>query len=130
MNRTVDRCAARLAFAVMATIGIASGSGARAEDVSYQAETVQPAKRQGAVNAGNVAWQCDGNRCVGIGPWAVPPATLCAALAREVGAMRNFAQFTEREIAACNTAAAGPAPRVAPPRPRPPARTAPGSGQA
>jgi hypothetical protein len=131
MNVAAQRRAVRLAAVVLAaTASMAGAPGAHAVDVSYHAETVQQARRQGAVSAGEVAWQCEGSRCVGIGPWAVPPVTLCAALAREVGPMRSFAQFPAHEIAACNAAAEGRSPGLAPPRPRPPAKPAPGSGQA
>ena len=126
-SRRAHRALARVVLIALA--GCAGTTSARAEDVSYLAETLAPAKRQGAVSAGNVAWQCDDRRCVGIGPWATPPSSLCASLAREVGALRSFAQFNEREIAACN-GAAGVAPSLAPPRPRPPAKAVPGSGQA
>ena len=106
---------------------------ALAADVSYIAETASTSLRQGAVNAGNVAWQCDGVRCVGIGPWATPPMSLCVALAREVGTLRIFAQFAAREVLACNEAAASgkppDAPKAAPPSKAPP-KASPGSGQA
>ena len=106
---------------------------AHAADVSYIAETASTAQRQGAVNAGNVAWQCDGVRCLGIGPWARPPMSLCVALAREVGTLRVFAQFAPRDVALCNESAVGgrpPAtPKAAPPAKVPP-KAAPGSGQA
>jgi len=104
---------------------------ALAADVSYHAETASTAKRQGAVSAGEVAWQCDGVKCVGIGPWATPPLSLCVALAREVGAFRVFAQFPPAEVAACNEAAGGAkdAPKASPPGKAPP-KAAPGSGQA
>jgi hypothetical protein len=118
----------RLAWVLMA-----GSSLALAADVSYIAETASTSLRQGAVNAGNVAWQCDGVRCVGIGPWATPPQGLCVALAREVGTLRVFAQFAPREVAACNEAAAGgkqpDAPKAAPPSKAPP-KASPGSGQA
>ena len=103
-----------------------------AADVSYHAETASTSKHQGPVNAGNVAWQCEGVKCVGIGPWATPPMSLCVALAREVGAFRVFAQFPPSDIAACNEAAAGgakDAPKASPPAKAPP-KAAPGSGQA
>jgi hypothetical protein len=107
---------------------LACGAPALAADVSYHAETASTAKRQGPINAGNVAWQCDGVKCVGIGPWATPPLTLCVALAREVGPFRVFAQFAPPEVAACNEAASDPT-RAAPPAKAPP-KAAPGSGQA
>ncbi|HEY8241916.1 MAG TPA: hypothetical protein VII68_00535 [Casimicrobiaceae bacterium] len=121
-------------FRLSATICIALGAAAPvfAADVSYHAETVSTAKRQGAINAGNVAWQCDGVKCVGIGPWATPPPSLCVALAREVGPFRVFAQFAPRDVAACNDSASGSgpaAPKAAPPAKAPP-KAAPGSGQA
>jgi hypothetical protein len=107
---------------------LAFAAPAFAADVSYHAETASTAKRQGAINAGNVAWQCDGVKCIGIGPWATPPTSLCVALAREVGPFRVFAQFAPAEVAACNEAATD-APKAAPPAKAPP-KAAPGSGQA
>ena len=106
---------------------------ASAADVSYLAETASTARRQGAVNAGEVAWQCDGVRCVGIGPWATPPVGVCTALVREVGTLRMFAQYSSAEVGACNAAAnvgAPHAPKAAPPAKGPPAKPPPGSGRA
>lgn len=121
-------------FRLSTTLFIALGAAAPvlAADVSYHAETASMAKRQGAINAGNVAWQCEGVKCVGIGPWATPPPSLCVALAREVGPFRVFAQFAPRDVAACNDAAranASTAPKAVPPVKAPP-KAAPGSGQA
>lgn len=112
-------------------IALGIGAPAWAADVSYHAETASAAKRQGAVSAGEVAWQCDGVKCIGIGPWATPPLSLCVALAREVGPLRVFAQFPPPEVAACNDAASSApvAPKAAPPAKAPP-KAAPGSGQA
>ena len=116
------------------TIGLAAAlalaPSAFAADVSYHAETASTAKRQGAISAGEVAWQCDGVKCVGIGPWATPPLSLCVALAREVGPFRVFAQFAPRDVAVCNEAASGDAPAKPPPPARRPPKAAPGSGQA
>lgn len=116
---------------LVAMVLLAASPLAGAADVSYIAETASTSRRQGAVNVGNVAWQCEGVKCVGIGPWATPPMSLCVALAREVGPFRVFAQFAPRDVAVCNEAAAGagapPAPK-APPSKSP--RSTPGSGQA
>jgi len=109
---------------ILLCAALAVAAPALAADVSYHAETASTAKRQGAINAGNVAWQCEGVKCVGIGPWATPPTTLCVALAREVGPFRVFAQFAPTEVAACNEAASDTPPAKAPPK------AAPGSGQA
>jgi hypothetical protein len=108
-------------------VALCVAAPAFAADVSYHAETASTAKRQGAINVGNVAWQCDGVKCVGIGPWATPPASLCVGLAREVGPFRVFAQFAPRDVEACNEAAS--AAPVAPPTKAPP-KAGPGSGQA
>jgi hypothetical protein len=108
-------------------LGLAAAAVVHAADVSYIAETASTSRKQGAVNVGNVAWQCDGVRCVGIGPWATPPMSLCVALAREVGTLRVFAQFSPPEVAACNEAAEH-VPK-APPR-KAPTKEAPGSGRA
>jgi hypothetical protein len=110
---------------------VAVAASAHAADVSYVAETASTSRRQGAVNVGNVAWQCDGVKCVGIGPWATPPMSLCVALAREVGTLRVFAQYPPNDVAACNAAAATPAgtaPKSSPPGRTPP-KAAPGSGR-
>ena len=40
-------------------VALCVAAPAFAADVSYHAETASTAKRQGAINAGNVAWQCD-----------------------------------------------------------------------
>ena len=112
---------------IAATLALAYGP-AQAADVSYIAETASTARRQGAVSAGEVAWQCDGVKCVGIGPWSTPPPSLCVALAREVGPMRVFAQFAPTEVAACNQAAASGRPADAP-KAAPAAKPAPGSGR-
>ena len=122
-----------MAIARLVAAGLLSASPlAFAADVSYVAETASTSRRQGAVNVGNVAWQCDGVKCVGIGPWATPPMALCVALAREVGTLRVFAQFPPRDVAVCNEAAASggtaPAPKASPSKAPP--KAAPGSGQA
>jgi hypothetical protein len=125
-KRAGARAIAGAAVAIMA-------SAAGAADVSYTAETASTAKRQGAVTAGNVAWQCDGVRCIGIGPWATPPVGVCASLVREVGTLRTFAQYSSGEVAACNAAAnvgAPHAPKAAPPAKNAPAKPPPGSGRA
>jgi hypothetical protein len=133
--RSLARVHAGVVFGVV--LLLAAAPHAVAEDVSYIAETRDTAKRQGAVNAGNVAWQCEGTRCIGIGPWATPPVSLCAALAREIGPMQSFAQFSSTDLASCNAAAAmPPSPKAPVPDARPPAKTRPpgkplpGSGQA
>jgi hypothetical protein len=113
----------RVALVLAFSVGVV-----HAADVSYVAETASTSRRQGAVNVGEVAWQCDGVKCVGIGPWATPPMSLCVALAREVGTLRVFAQFAPTEVAACNEAAEH-APKGAPPAKAPP-KAAPGSGRA
>jgi hypothetical protein len=73
--------------------------------LSYHAETASTAKRQGAINVGNVAWQCDGVKCVGIGPWATPPRA-CASPGARGRPFRVFAQFAPRDVAVCNEARA------------------------
>ena len=122
-----------IACVMLAALAIASSIESRAADVSYVAETASTALRQGAVSAGEVAWQCESVKCIGIGPWATPPMSLCVALAREVGPMRVFAQFDPRDVAACNEAAAKgrapDAPKSTPPG-KAPAKAAPGSGRA
>lgn len=115
-----------LVFAVV----LACAAPALAADVSYQAETASTSRRQGPVSAGDVAWQCDGVKCLGIGPWASPPLSLCVALAREVGPFRVFAQFEPSEVAACNRAASDPKAAPNAPPAKAPRKAAPGSGQA
>ncbi len=76
----------------------------------YLAETVTPAKHQGAVSAGGVAWQCSGGRCTAAGPWPAPGVGACKALAQQVGALKSYGHPQQRlgahELQQCNSAAA------------------------
>lgn len=76
----------------------------------YVAETVAPAKHQGAVSAGGVAWQCSGGRCTAAGPWPAPGVGACKALAQQVGALKSYGHPQQRlgahELQQCNSAVA------------------------
>lgn len=86
---------------------------------SYVADTQQPVTKSGAVPAGAISWQCQGNRCQAGGPAATPTANACRALASQVGAMQSFAignqQLDASGLMQCNAgltagAAKSPAP--------------------
>ncbi len=74
----------------------------------FQAETgTQPA--QARFVARDSIWRCAGNACVSTNQTATRPAIVCAALARQVGALRSFAvdgrAFGAEELQACNARA-------------------------
>ncbi len=73
---------------------------------TYFAETLVSAKKQGAVQVGNLKWQCIGTRCTISGPWPNPGVGACQALAQEVGAIKSYGhankQLTSAELQQCN----------------------------
>ena len=54
-------------------------------------------------------WRCSGTACVSTNDTATRPAIVCAALARQVGALRSFSAngraFGAEELQACNARA-------------------------
>lgn len=54
-------------------------------------------------------WRCTGNACVSTNETSTRPAIVCAALARQVGALRSFSAngraFGAEELQACNARA-------------------------
>jgi hypothetical protein len=80
----------------------------------YTADTVEPARRQGAVAAGGVTWQCAGSRCAARTAWREPTVEQCLALAREVGAIKGFGTggrgLGAVQLAQCNQGVASAAP--------------------
>jgi hypothetical protein len=87
----------------------------------YRAETRAPARRQGNVSAGGVAWSCNVNACTTRRPWSAPTVENCRALAAEVGAISSFgragAMLSAAQIAQCNASPVlqQPSIRVTPP---------------
>lgn len=77
---------------------------------AYLAETVAPAKKQGAVQVGNLRWLCQGSRCTISGPWPNPGVGACKALAQQVGAVKSYGhankKLTAAELQQCNTGVA------------------------
>lgn len=73
---------------------------------TYLAETLVSARKQGAVQVGNLKWQCLGTRCTISGPWPNPGVGACKALAQEVGAIKSYGhankQLTAAELQQCN----------------------------
>jgi len=78
--------------------------------VSYLAETIAPALRQGGIVAGSVNWDCRNTRCSGTTDVSLTPVKVCAELAREVGAMGRFVSraqaLSATDLGQCNVAAA------------------------
>jgi len=101
---------------------------------AYLAETVAPAKKQGAVQVDNLKWQCQGTRCTISGPWPNPAVGTCKALAQQVGAIKSYGhankQLTPAELQQCNAGlAAAPAGQTGSPQRTPSMQTpAPGTG--
>lgn len=88
-----------LSLALVATPAFAAG---------FQAETsAQPA--QARFVARDSIWRCAGTACVSTNDTATRPAIVCAALARQVGALRSFSAngrtFGAEELQACNARA-------------------------
>ena len=72
----------------------------------YGAETLAPARKQGAVSASGINWNCQGTRCSVSGPWATPAIAACNALAKQVGPLRNYghtgSMLSPGELQQCN----------------------------
>ena len=74
----------------------------------FQAETGSPPSQQRFVARDSV-WRCAGTSCVSTNRTSTRPAIACAALARQVGALRSFAvdgrAFGAEELQSCNARA-------------------------
>jgi hypothetical protein len=72
----------------------------------YGAETTAPARRQGAVSASGINWNCQDSRCTTSGSWATPAVGACNALAQQVGPVRSYGHqggmLTPGELQQCN----------------------------
>ncbi len=74
----------------------------------FQAETNSRPSQQRFV-AHDSIWRCDGTNCVSTNRTSTRPAIVCAALARQVGALRSFSTdgraFGAGELQSCNARA-------------------------
>ena len=90
---------AALALALVSTPAFAAGFQAEASSAPAQARFV----------ARDSIWRCDGANCVSSNRTQTRPAIVCAALARQVGALKSFSAdgrgFSAEELQACNARA-------------------------
>lgn len=90
-----------LALSLVSTPAFAAG---------FQAETGSRPP-QTAFVARDSIWRCTDTACVSTNQTATRPAIVCAALARQVGALRSFSAngraFGAEELQACNARARG-----------------------
>ena len=90
---------ATLSLALVATPAFAAG---------FQAETSARPPQVRFV-AHDSIWRCTDNACASGNATATRPAIVCAALARQVGALRSFSAngraFDDAELQACNARA-------------------------
>ena len=88
-----------LSLALVATPAFAAGFQAEANSAPAQARFV----------ARDSIWRCDGANCVSTNRTSTRAAIACAALARQVGALKSFAAdgraFGAEELQACNARA-------------------------
>ena len=74
----------------------------------FQAETSSAPAQQRFVARDSI-WRCAGTNCVSGNRTSTRPAIVCAALARQVGALRSFSAdgraFGAEELQACNARA-------------------------
>ena len=89
-----------LSLALVSTPAFAAG---------FQAET-NSRPPQARFVARDSIWRCTDNACVSTNETATRPAIVCAALARQVGALRSFSvdgrAFGAEELESCNARAA------------------------
>lgn len=75
-------------------------------NASYAAQTRQPTLKNGAVFAGGITWQCQGNQCQASGAFVAPTVPACHALALQVGALNSFTigkqSIDASNLAQCN----------------------------
>jgi hypothetical protein len=90
---------ATLTLALLSTPAFAAG---------FQAETGTRPPQVRFV-AGDSVWRCTDNACVSGNATSTRPAIVCAALVRQVGALRSFSAngraFGAEELQACNARA-------------------------
>ena len=90
---------AALALALVSTPAFAAGFQAEASSAPAQARFV----------ARDSVWRCDGANCVSTNRTSTRAAIACAALARQIGALKSFAvdgrAFGAEELQACNARA-------------------------
>jgi len=74
----------------------------------FQAETNGQPSQERFVARDSI-WRCAGSSCVSTNRTSTRPAVVCAALARQVGALKSFAvagrAFGAEELQACNARA-------------------------
>lgn len=79
---------------------------AAAATYTYTAETHAAAKKQGAVAAGALEWQCKSRRCTVKGPWEAPAVDACRVLAQQVGPVKSYGRSGKKldtnQLAQCN----------------------------
>jgi len=72
---------------------------------SYRAEPNSAPAQERFVARDNI-WRCAGEACTSVNPSATRPAISCAALARQIGALRSFSvdgrAFSAEELENCN----------------------------
>ncbi len=89
-----------LSLAFIAAPALAAGT--------FRAETSARPPQERFV-AGDSIWRCSGSNCVSTNRTATRPALVCAALVREVGALRRFSvdgrAFAAEELQSCNARA-------------------------
>ena len=96
--------------------GLAAAAPAPAQQALFTAQTVAPARRQGAVNVPGGVWRCQASSCTRTGPETLLSVDVCKDLARQVGALNAYSRpgrsLTADELGKCNEglAAAAPAP--------------------
>jgi hypothetical protein len=75
---------------------------------TYQAEPAARPAQERFVARDNV-WRCTDAGCISTNPSASRPAIVCAALARQIGALRSFSNdgqaFGAEALQACNSRA-------------------------
>jgi hypothetical protein len=76
----------------------------------FTAQTVAPAKRQGAINVSGGVWRCQGLTCTRDGPASLLSVDVCKELVREVGALNAYSypgkKLDADELRRCNESAA------------------------
>lgn len=86
-------------------------------DYAYTATTVGSPKKQGAVMASKITWNCNATGCKTTGPWPTPGVGACRALAVLVGPIRSYghpgAQLSAADLENCNRGLTGGAAQAA-----------------
>lgn len=86
--------------------GLLATPAAMAATHPYSADTTAPARRQGAVPAGGINWNCAGSRCSAFSSSVVPTVATCHALAQQVGPVKSYGNkkrlLSAGELQQCN----------------------------